>query len=436
MRAEAYFKSDDYTKARQDYHAIGSDARTDEDRLTYLLREADCLEAAKSYSEELALLKDAQSHEPPPPTLPEPVIQPPTPGIVQSAPPPAPTIDRYGRLAVRIATVAMLQGRVNEAVTIYHGVARDYPRTPLAAEAQFRIGYTYEIAADNFEQARVEYAKVRDIGSSAFTTQAAVRLSNLDRIAKFHSTTKDTVEAKAEAAFLLAEQYLFQINKPERALDQYRKIEQDFTGTPWAAKAIVAQAWVLSRKLDQKAVADSLFWIAARDHPATEAQLAARDYLEMEGANVPADWIKPPVRRLALADTLAPLTPVPETDTTLGGGPPTATDSLGHRAPAEALVPGATLMHAPDSLVVGPPAPGFIGPPVAPGAPPATGPAPVAQAPPAPHPPAAGTTGAPGTGVPAGPPAPGSASAPPAAHDSLRTTLPDSTAAPAGPRKL
>jgi len=436
-RAEARFKNAAYADARDDYRTLGLLATTDEDRLAFLLHEADCLEAAKAYDEEMTLLKGAQSHEPPPPTLPELVA--PTPGVVQTAGPAAPTIDRYGQLAVRIATVHALQGRVAEAVTMYHGVVRDYPRTPLAAEAQYRIGYAYEITADDFERARIEYAKVRDIASSAYTTQAAVRLANLDRIAKFHSTTRDTVEAKAEAAFLLAEQYLFQVNKPERALEQYRKIEHDFAGTPWGAKAIVAQAWVLSRKLDRKAAADSMFWIAVRQHPATDAQLAARDYLEMEGAEVPADLIQMPVRPLAVADTAAPLSHAPANMAALGSGAPAATDSLGHRAPPEALVPGAALLRPPDPLTVGPPVPTPEGPPVpTPAGPPAptpVAPPPVAQTPPPANPPAAGAGSAPGPVVSPIPGPPPVTSPAPAAHDTLRTAPPDTSAASTRPPK-
>ena len=50
---------------------------------------------------------------------------------------------------------------------------------------------------------------------------------------------------------MLAEQYLFQLDKPERALDEYREIEDDYRGTPWGGKAMNAQAWVLSRKLER-----------------------------------------------------------------------------------------------------------------------------------------------------------------------------------------
>ena len=450
-RAEANFKAGDYTRAREDFRQLGFNSRDDNERLAFLLREADCLEAGQAYDEEMALLRGAQSHEPPPPPQPEPVVgsgTAPAPMVVQSAPSPGalPANDHYGQLMVRIGTVAMLQGNLDEAVRSYHSVVRDYPRTSLAAEAQYRIGYAYETVGDDFDKARVEYARVRDIASSAFVTQAAQRLENLDRLSKFRSATKDTVEAKAEVAFLLAEQYLFQVNKPERAIEQYRKIEQDYAGTKWAAKAIIAEAWVLSRKFGRKAEADSLFWLAVRDHPATEAQLAARDYLEMEGAEVPDTLIKlpqAPVQQLAAADSVA-LTPVPQGSTPLGAphAQNAASDSLGLRPPAgamgaAALGAGAGLLHAPDSTLVGPVPPQNIAvSPQAIAAPPGAADPPAVTGPPMPGPAAAAGAGAAAAGAATGPPAPpppaaGAAPVPPPAtarHDSTAAAPPDTSA--------
>ena len=51
---------------------------------------------------------------------------------------------------------------------------------------------------------------------------------------------------------------------------------------------------MLSRKLDRAREADSLFWIVVHEYPATEAQLAARDYLEGEGIEVPDNLIERP----------------------------------------------------------------------------------------------------------------------------------------------
>ncbi len=312
-RADALYAAGDYAEARADFNALGLQARTDEERLGFLLREADCLEAAREHDQELALLKDALSHETPPPAGSTGGAGAPAGGYQLAA-----RADPVGRLMLRIGTAQLLAGRQAEALAVYQSVLKDYPKTPLGAEAQYRIAYTYEIAAEDFERARAEYALVKDqFPASAFTTQASQRLANIDRIMQFRTAGGDTLAKRAEAGFLLAELYLFQHQKPERALEEYRKVAEQYAGTPWAGKALNAEAWVLSRKLDRRAEADSLFWVVVKQYPATEAQLAARDYLEMDGIAVPAELIKLPERKLAPPDTTT-LTPPPGGPTPLG----------------------------------------------------------------------------------------------------------------------
>lgn len=316
LRAEVRFEAGQNEQAREEFRAMGLRSRTDDERFDLLLREADAIEAARRYDEALALLNDALSHEH------APVHTDTTGGRLYTAPI-GPGADRFGRLTLRIGTVHLLAGRMNEALVGYRRVIDDYPRTALAAEAQYRIGYAYETEADDFARAREAYARVREHGGSqSYIQQAAQRLSTLDQIEKFRSSSGDSLQRRAETNFMLAEQYLFQLDKPERALEQYSNVADSLKGTPWAAKALTAKAWVLSRKLSRQAEADSLLWIVVREYPETEAQLAARDYLELSGHTVPAELIQPPKPAARpMADTLL-LTPAPLT-------PPLGTPGIG-----------------------------------------------------------------------------------------------------------
>ena len=316
-RAEGRLKQKEFNLARQDFRHLGQRSKDDDQRLDYLLREADCLEGARDYDAELVLLKDAISHAREP-------VGADTLASLSGGFQQTPGYDHHGKLMIRIATVHMLSGRLDEALTAYRRVARDYPRYPLAAEAHYRSGYAFEVLGDDFEKARSEYSQVKDYMGSPFAAQAQQRLSNLERLAQFRGASGDSVDKKAEAGFLLAELYLFQLEKPERALEEYRKVEQQFPGSPQAAKAINAQAWVLSRKLERKNEADSLFWKVVHKYPATEAQLAARDYLELEGVSVPENLIKLPERKLAVVDTLPQLAQPPGTTVAFGPGSPGA----------------------------------------------------------------------------------------------------------------
>ena len=388
VRADALFDEGDFAAAREDYHVLGVEAANDDDRFTYLLREADCLQGARDYDGEIALMHNALTHE----ITPVVTTQTTPSGTIPVAPS-GPGTDRWGRLRLRIGGAQVLAGRLDPAIQEYHEVLDSYPRTVLAAEAQYRIAYAYETLAEDFDKARLEYRKVKDASTlGGFAVQADTRLANLDRLTAFgRASGRDSLERKAKAGFLLAELYLFQHNRPDRALEQYRKIEHDYEGTAWAGKAINAQAWLLSRKMDRKAEADSLFWRVVHEYRATEAQLAARDYLEAEGFTVADSLIEAPRELIpvlkAEPDTVK-LTPPPATTQRLGRGGQgigrAALDSL-NRANARVMqgMPGADA--AGDSLHPVYPPPRFQAPDTS-----HTAPAPPAA--PAPAPPAADTS--------------------------------------------
>jgi tetratricopeptide (TPR) repeat protein len=324
-RADALLQSGEYARARTDYQMLGLNARDDEERLGFLLREADCLEAARDYTTVIALLKDALGHERPPvvvelaETATSAAGASGSPGTSVAPYQPTPGGDRYGRILMRIGTAHLMAERQQDALDAYQEVVRLYPRSPLSAEAQYRVGYTFETVGDDFERARSEYARVKDeFANSAFATQARSRLTNLDRVMQFHTAGGDTLQKRAEAGFMLAELYLFQLAKPERALEEYQKVATQFTGTPWAAKALTGAAWVLSRRLARAAEADSLLWVVVREYPATESQLAARDYLEQAGITVPDSLIKLPKAPLPPPVDTTRLTPPPAGSMPLG----------------------------------------------------------------------------------------------------------------------
>ncbi len=337
MRAEALLAQGEADRARADYKTLGVRAQSDEQRFTYLLKEADCLENARRYDEELALLGDALSHEQEPLRATVPQTRPGPPGQLPAnetrpqvfQPQPA-SAERWGRLTIRIGTVHMLAGRKPEALKAYRDVVSGFPLSALAAEAQYRVGYVYETVADDFEGARQEYARVAKLSAgSPYAVQASQRLASLERLTQVRAGSgSDSLAKKAEAGFMIAELYLFQNNKPDRALEEYRKIAETFPGTPWAGKAMNAQAWVLRHKFERAAEADSILWAVIHGFPKTEAQVHARDYLELAGQLVPDSLIQVPDLPAAPRDTGLALTPVPAGTDSLGPRRPMLPDSL------------------------------------------------------------------------------------------------------------
>ncbi len=153
------------------------------------------------------------------------------------------------KVMLREGTVLAKMERPWDAIEAYEQVVAEYPRTPFAAEAQYQIGYTCEIYLEDFPEAQAAYEKVSTQGRSAFTDAAQRKARNLkDTMARLQATAQDTSgsanKAAVEARFMKAELYLFQQDKPERALEEYRGIENDFAGSDYAGKAALAQAWV------------------------------------------------------------------------------------------------------------------------------------------------------------------------------------------------
>lgn len=358
-RAEALLAQGAYEDARVAFHDLGNRADTDEERLRFLLRESESLEAGRRYDEELRLLNDAIAHETPPIRADTTGGRTDVQGVAGSP--------GYGQILVRIGTSELLSGNMDKALDAYRRVAQDYSRTPLGAEAQYRVGYAFETAGDDFDKARIEYQRVSEHGAgSSYVDQAHNRLANLDRLAQFKNASGDSADKKSEAAFLLAEVYLFQLEKPDRALEEYRKIATDFAGTPMAGKALNAAGWVLSRKLERKREADSLFWEVVHQYPKTEAQLAARDYLEMEGVVVPDTLIQFPEPKIDTTRVVPPLAVEP-----IDSIPPNPADSLalqlGPRGPGGVFPPGIDRRHQLRPPIPGaPPGSAFGTPPASP----------------------------------------------------------------------
>src|SRR5438874_13349452 len=116
----------------------------------------------------------------------------------------------------------------------------------------FRSGYLKEVVRTDFDAARSAYEKVAEQQpSSPFVAQAASRHDNLERLAAYQEAVKDSggTESAARAAFGAAELLLFQVGKPDQAIEQYAKIEKEFPKTTLASKAAFARCWVLARRL-------------------------------------------------------------------------------------------------------------------------------------------------------------------------------------------
>lgn len=164
-----------------------------------------------------------------------------------------PAYRELGTALLREGRVLAALGRPWEAVFAYEQVLAEYPRSEYGAEAQYRIGYTQEVYLEDYDAAIEAYRLVQGQGRSSFIEDAERRIKSLETAKRMAASaaggeggeTGDGGQAAAaDARFLRAELYLYQQEKPERALEEYASIQTEMPGTEFAAKAALAEAYV------------------------------------------------------------------------------------------------------------------------------------------------------------------------------------------------
>lgn len=170
---------------------------------------------------------------------------------------------REGELLLRLHDVRARVGKTDEAIAGYRRLIETYPNTPVAADAQFRIGYLYESALNDYDGAAKEYEKLKTGPPSEFQTQANRRSQGLNALKKYRETLgADTTGAQARSAFLLAELYYFQLERPDSALLQYATVESQYPQSVYAPKSAYARLWITaldrSDTLAVRAMTDSM----------------------------------------------------------------------------------------------------------------------------------------------------------------------------------
>lgn len=152
---------------------------------------------------------------------------------------------RDGELSLRIYECVGLLGRHADAIAGYRKLIEKSPRTAVAYEAQFQIGYLYESAKGDLDQAAKEYDKLKSEPPSEYQRQAARRSQNLATLREFQTTlSADTTQARARAAFRLAELYYFEMGRRDSAITQYREVESMFPASAYAPKSAYARLWI------------------------------------------------------------------------------------------------------------------------------------------------------------------------------------------------
>jgi len=186
-----------------------------------------------------------------------------------------PMVTELPRIMLGEGQVLAQLGRYDDAMEILHAVVSAWPRTPQSAEALFRIGYIQELYLEDYEEARTSYTAVRQQGQSIYSEQAERRAAGLAQLQALEAadslkTGGDPRAKEAEKDFLAAELAYFQQEKPEKALEEYASVEKNYPGTPFAPKAAMARAWILTNAMRDTTAGRAVYESIVEKYPDSE----------------------------------------------------------------------------------------------------------------------------------------------------------------------
>lgn len=262
---ECYFEMAKYDSARISLSAVATNSPDAEQALDASIKIGDSYSSEKSYD---AALKSYEK------------------SLV-----PAKEFGKVPVVRLRMASVATQKGDYKKAIEIYQSVVNESPRTIQASEAQFRIGYIYEVNLEDLESASTAYAKVKEHSSvSEFALMADLRSKGLAKIKEFNQAAEASEgEKAAESAFLIAELTLFQLGKPDKAIEKYLSVEKDFPTTSFAPKSAYAAAYVFFYLKQDTVSAVEIFKRVVKRFPKSEYAAAARGILVNLGIEPPQE---------------------------------------------------------------------------------------------------------------------------------------------------
>jgi len=191
------------------------------------------------------------------------------------------------RARIGLGRQLVLLGEIDEALRVFELLTFDHPKTPEAAEANYLRGKIFLQSLRESDRAREEFKKgFRQSPNSEYGRLCQEEWREVERWKKLRDFVGDDVpdpeEELAQARFLIAEFYLYQLKDLEKALDIFRMVSDSFPESFWAAKSIYARGWILEKDYGDTASSYLLYRELIDRFPDTRYADHARLKLNME----------------------------------------------------------------------------------------------------------------------------------------------------------
>lgn len=199
--------------------------------------------------------------------------------------------DSLGVLLLEVAHGYEMNEDMMLAEATYSDIVNRVEKTPLIAEAYYRLGLIAQYDYDDLKTAKEYYDKAVGANRSVEAGRLALQKSSdigkletyLSAVQLDSAATEDDINEAAETQYLLSELYWFQLNKPESAMVEMRYIVVAYPEADIAPQALIALAQMHREHTADTAAADSLLRLMLRTYPHSDDVPEALDLLGLRG---------------------------------------------------------------------------------------------------------------------------------------------------------
>jgi TolA-binding protein len=191
------------------------------------------------------------------------------------------------RARIGLGRQFILLDRIDDALEIFELITFDYSKTAEAAEANYRRGKLYLEVLQDSERAREEFKKgYRNAPNSEYGKLCEEKWSEVERLRKLREfiDEKDlqSIDELAQAHFLVAEFYYYQLADPEQALSGFQTVIDSFPDSPWAPKASFTRAWIFEKEVGDSIASRQAYQMLIDRYPDTRYADFARMEMDVE----------------------------------------------------------------------------------------------------------------------------------------------------------
>ncbi|MFH1336406.1 MAG: TonB family protein, partial [Candidatus Zixiibacteriota bacterium] len=185
---------------------------------------------------------------------------------------------------LKIAEGNYYMNELSLAMQGYTEITETYPRTEASAQAYYQLGDIYQDKFGDLAEAQKMYESCKNENPSfPIAKEALTQSANISKITEYQQElSQEASDKSTKTLFLLGELYLFQMDQPDSALDEYLALTEKFPQSEYAPKSLYAAAWIWENVKKDSAEAEKLYRRILSEYPQSEYKKAALEFLNAQ----------------------------------------------------------------------------------------------------------------------------------------------------------